>query len=441
MFKKKLKVLYVSCSVQPVHFSGVATWIAEMAEQLKQRGHDIFAFTATFEQGRPFYEKKDFAHPHYSLCAVNVHNGLQRYSDFYRADNYINVGLEKDFIEALQCFQPDIVHFHALQGMGANLIRIARQSGFLTVLTVHDWWFICPNMFMADCFGEQCGQVEADLSQCEQCLNKIYALDPSAALPQNWSAMQFLERRRAYLHEIINDDLHCLMPVSQTIERYYRANSLNPQNVSVLQNGTALAKWRGPRAHRRDDNEIVIGYVGGNVIAKGFWVLLHAVAQLTVANWQLHAYGYGCDEKDPDIREFLSDPVNEHVKNNIKLMKAYDPERKQEIYQSFDLLVMPSVSLESFSLVVREALFMKLPTIITACGGPEEVIEHGKNGWVVPPNDASALAAQLMQILKMPDILDLAAENIETDMIRSVEQQAEALESVYWALEPQGATR
>src|SRR5207247_3384018 len=47
-----------------------------------------------------------------------------------------------------------------------------------------------------------------------------------------------------------------------------------------------------------------------------------------------------------------------------------------------DVVVIPSLMRESFSLVAREALIRGVPVVTSDCGGPEEVVRDGENGLV-----------------------------------------------------------
>lgn len=59
-------------------------------------------------------------------------------------------------------------------------------------------------------------------------------------------------------------------------------------------------------------------------------------------------------------------------------------------------------SRESFSLVTQEASALGLPVIATRCGGPEEIINDGETGWLVPVGDVDAVAAAMRQALEQP---------------------------------------
>jgi glycosyltransferase involved in cell wall biosynthesis len=66
-----------------------------------------------------------------------------------------------------------------------------------------------------------------------------------------------------------------------------------------------------------------------------------------------------------------------------------DPET---LYRWADIVVVPSRRPESLGRVAIEAMAHGRPPIAAAIGGLAEVVEHGVNGWLVPPNDAARLA-------------------------------------------------
>ena len=66
-----------------------------------------------------------------------------------------------------------------------------------------------------------------------------------------------------------------------------------------------------------------------------------------------------------------------------------------------DLFVLPSRS-EAFPNAVLEAMAIGLPTIASAVGGLLEVIDHQRNGVLVPPGDPQALADQISALMADP---------------------------------------
>ena len=68
------------------------------------------------------------------------------------------------------------------------------------------------------------------------------------------------------------------------------------------------------------------------------------------------------------------------------------------------LLAVPS-SYEGFGIVYLEAMHFGLPVIAGVAGGATEIVNHGVNGLLVPPGDATALARYLASLLPDRDLL------------------------------------
>jgi len=67
-----------------------------------------------------------------------------------------------------------------------------------------------------------------------------------------------------------------------------------------------------------------------------------------------------------------------------------------------DVFVLPSRS-EGFSNAILEAMACSLPVIATGVGGNAEAVLNGVNGYIVPPDDAAALAQRIGQLAGDPE--------------------------------------
>ena len=67
-------------------------------------------------------------------------------------------------------------------------------------------------------------------------------------------------------------------------------------------------------------------------------------------------------------------------------------------FPHLDLFVQSSFT-EGLASVILEAQAAGVPVVATSVGGTPEVIEDGRNGWLVPPGDAAVLAKRIAELL------------------------------------------
>jgi glycosyltransferase involved in cell wall biosynthesis len=71
------------------------------------------------------------------------------------------------------------------------------------------------------------------------------------------------------------------------------------------------------------------------------------------------------------------------------------------VLKDFDVFVLASTS-EGFPLALLEAMATGRAVVATRCGGPEELVRDGENGFLVPPADAASLSERVTFLLRDP---------------------------------------
>jgi glycosyltransferase involved in cell wall biosynthesis len=101
------------------------------------------------------------------------------------------------------------------------------------------------------------------------------------------------------------------------------------------------------------------------------------------------------------------------------------------------LLARSSLHLEGISNAVLESMASGVPVIASAGGGTNEVIDHGRNGLVVPPGSSKRLAECIIDILSNPQKVRAMAKMAQQDVTtrfsldRYVEQHVSLYNHVY----------
>ena len=70
------------------------------------------------------------------------------------------------------------------------------------------------------------------------------------------------------------------------------------------------------------------------------------------------------------------------------------------LYPEFDVAVHFSIRPEPFGRVVAESLACGVPIIAARAGGPLEIVDEGRTGWLVAPNDVEGLAKAMVHAVR-----------------------------------------
>jgi len=167
---------------------------------------------------------------------------------------------------------------------------------------------------------------------------------------------------------------------------------------SVIYNGVDLNRFAPARvgaAGQRsqygiNEHAFVIGSVGRLVAEKNQLPLVDAVAELRASGADVHLMLVG----DGPMRSALQQRAAERGIAGAVTFTGSLPDVRAAL-KAFDVFVLPSLS-ETFSNAALEAMAMQLPVILTRTGGASEMIEHGKEGYIV---DVAELPRQLPGLL------------------------------------------
>jgi UDP-glucose:(heptosyl)LPS alpha-1,3-glucosyltransferase len=175
-----------------------------------------------------------------------------------------------------------------------------------------------------------------------------------------------------------------------------------PSQITVIRNGVDFERFNtGVRLAYRErlrkrydiaEGDVVILFVAMNFRRKGLIPLLKALGRLSNTNRvKLFVVGKGNIGYFKHIGEGLGIDRQVTFVGPASVMEPY--------YGGADFLVLPTYY-DPFANVCLEALACGLPVITTKVNGASELIDEGKNGFVVnDPDDVKALSAAIMKLM------------------------------------------
>lgn len=168
--------------------------------------------------------------------------------------------------------------------------------------------------------------------------------------------------------------------VRDLIVEEYGADPARVFRAGAGPNVTTFRDYSRQRAHH-------ILFVGVEWERKGGPELLDAFRRLKARLPQATLTIVGCTPK-------VDDPA-------VAVLGRQPPQRVAACFNEAACFCMPS-RLEPFGVVYVEALYAGLPIVATDCGDQFDVIEEGRNGFVVPLGDVQGLAERLYDVLAEP---------------------------------------
>lgn len=376
------RIALVSSSFHP-HPGGVEEHVRQLARTLDERGHDVVVWTV--DRGEHLGEQRVDGH-------------LVRYLPAplpaARAASLLALsrqgpGAVRDWARAWTSDRPDLLHVHCFgpNGLYALALHLGRHTPLL--VSSHGETFADPAVF-------------ADSVQ------------------QRWGLRVALGRAGAVTG--------CSQPVLDDLRARFglRAGTVVPNGIRVEAAVPRHAAYRLARVGTDDPATVVA--IGRLEAVKGFDLLVRALPRLRerLPGARLRIGGDGSQ-----ARALARLAADEGVADAVDLLGRLDADRVAAELAAADVVAVPSRR-ESFGLLVLEGWRSGTPVVVCDRDGPAELVEHGRTGLLVDPQDSRALAARLESVLTDPALAErLGSAGIVAAQGYSWDAVAESYERLY----------
>ena len=386
----------------PVNAASIPIWTYETAQRLAENCNVVIY--SRRDKDQPAVEThQGIEYRHVSITGSRLYNGsIRLLSKFLSSFRYLNSRLYylpyalRVAIDLRQQ-QCDIVHIHNFSQF-IPTIR-AFNPNIKIVLHMHNEWL---SQFEPEIIRSRLAQTDLVISCSDYVTRKIRAHFPEFAA------------RCQTVYNGVN--------IEQFVQAQTAANQLISQLASRRQSTENIQEKNiQEKDIQTEPNILFVGRVspekGIHTLVDAFFEVLNKfpTARLFIVGGLKQVSGefiinISDDPLVQNLAVFDSLDYFEYIKNRIE--EKLPPEMVDRIvftgpishlslqsyFQNADVLINPSVS-ETFGMSLAEAMATGTPAIGTDIGGMPEVVEHGKTGLIVPPEDPTALAEAIAQLL------------------------------------------
>ena len=362
----------------PPTVGGEEQHVRTLSTELAARGHRV-AVATLWNDGLPEFELDGRVRVYRIKGASQKATWL--FSDAKRrhVPPFPDPGLVLGLRRVVATERPEIVHAH--NWLVHSFLPLKAWSGARLVLTLHDYSLICAKKSLmyrgAPCSGP-------GVLKCLGCASDHYGIAkglPTAAA--NWAMSRF---------ELGMVD--AFLAVSQATALGNRLTG-NRRRARVIPNFLP----DDLPSHGDDYAELLallpkedfLLFVGDLRLFKGIDVLLRAYAGLQNAP-PLVLIGRKCADTPTSFPP------------NVVVFDTWPRGAVLEAWRRSIVGLLPSVGLETFGIVVLEAMEAGRPVVASRIGGLADIVLDGETGFLVPPGDSEKLGQALARLLADPDL-------------------------------------
>ncbi len=371
---RPLHFLHLTTFYPPYSFGGDAMYIYRLCHALGDAGHDVDVVHCidSYHLLHPKPPEWKFA-DHPKVTTHGLRSGYQWLSPLLTQQTGRPYLKQRRIYQILNSKPYDVVHFHNISLLGPQVLTLQPQQGqVVKMYTTHEHWLICPTHVLWKFNNRPCEKPD-----CLRCT--LLAKRP----PQLWRYTGLLEKSSRHVDQFVSPSR---FTAAMHAERgFSRPVAHLPYFIDRVDQ-----EWKnpGPRPHEKP----YFLFVGRLEVIKGLQTLITLWNQ--VSNTDLLVAGTGTYESE--LRTLAS------VNPCIKFLGSLPQRELGSLYFHALACIVPSITYETFGMIIVEAFARKTPVIVRNLGALPEVVNDSGGGFVYR-TDADLLAA-MHQIATVPGL-------------------------------------
>lgn len=217
-----------------------------------------------------------------------------------------------------------------------------------------------------------------------------------------------------------------MLPISDLWAGRLLAMGCPMEKIVVSRMGVNMERF-ALRPVKAPDETLQIISVARLTEKKGLHVAIEACRQLKSRGVRFHYRILGIGPWERRLRTL----IEQYQLEDVVEMPGFKPSHEvKAMLDDADIFLLPSVTgadgdMEGIPVALMEAMAVGIPVVSTVHSGIPELIDAGESGWLVPENDAAALADRLQSLGEfdhqaLQPVVNKARAKVETEFNQQV---------------------
>jgi glycosyltransferase involved in cell wall biosynthesis len=389
-----VKILHVTFGFPPDPPGGTELYVDALARELAKLGADSVVVA-------PGRTDQRYAHRGLRVRRFAIQDWVGDLGELYGDGD---PRASRAFERILDEEKPDVIHQHALSAAcSVQMILCAKTRGLPVVFTYHTPTVSCQRGTLLEWGTEPCDGTMT-VKRCAPCTLQGLGLNgPASRVLAHtpafvgeslgrvglsggaWTALRMSELmgRRYRNLKTLCDEVDRFVSLTPWVHELLRRNGVPDEKIVDSPHGVFARRITPSPFLGEGSAALRIAHLGRLDPAKGTRLLIKALRAVPKARIALDIFGIVQNQAEVDRLAELSRLVG--TDSRIRLLPAIDHVDIVERLAEYDLIALPSQSLETGPLVILEAFAAAVPVLGSALGGIADKVQDGVNGLLVRP--------------------------------------------------------
>lgn len=355
-----IKILHICTGFNLDFNGGITNYVRCIAKQQVENGYKVYVLSGGGNSN--------------GYTVIDFNSKIPEWS-YYKRNDSKSLKFVKEVIEK---YDFDLIHIHMMLNMDQRIYSLLKGRKY--VISLHDYYFLCPRIQMIPPVGERCES--AGVAKCKKCFSVIeknwFLYRVCCKLFNGETAYKFPIKSKKVIKKWFDsnkqllENAQMLFPVSKRVEEIYK-NSGIKNDYKVLHIGNISALDFGKYKESEPHDKIKLVLLSNVSRIKGGPLFFDLLKKVTNPFIEVHFYGR-CSPSEKKIFKELG-IINHGIYKQVDLSL---------ILSEMDMGVVTPIWEDNGPQVVMEMLNNRLPVFATRMGGITDFV-NDENGYLFNP--------------------------------------------------------